>query len=101
MSCTTVGIAFLFGAVLCLRFNVLTLCFAMAALTVWLWVSNLAHQISFGETFVINVSLIAALQLGYLFSIVLQAVVISVYEKRSKRIFDGRGTGAHKFSRGR
>jgi hypothetical protein len=97
LSGTTIGIAFLIGAVLCLRFNVLTLCFAMAALTVWLWVSNLAHHNSFGETLVINVSLIAALQLGYLFSIVLQAVVTSVYQKRSKRIFDGWGSGAHKF----
>jgi hypothetical protein len=83
MSCTIVGIAFLIGVVLCLRLNVLILYVAMAALTVGLWVSNLAHHNSFGETLLINISSVIALQMGYLFSIVLQAVASSFYEKRT------------------
>jgi hypothetical protein len=74
MSGTIFCISFLIGAALCLRANVLILYDAIAALTVGLWASNLAHHSSFGETLLINLSLVIALQLGYFFSIVLQAV---------------------------
>jgi hypothetical protein len=97
MSCASVGIAFLIGAALCLRLNVLILYVAMAVLTVALWVSNFAHHNSFVETLLIDISLVVALQVGYLFSIVLQAVASSFYERHGKRIFDGHGTRAHRF----
>jgi hypothetical protein len=74
MSGTIFCISFLIGAALCLRTNVLILYDAIVALTVGLWASNLAHHNSFGETLLINLSLAIALQLGYLFSIVLQAI---------------------------
>jgi hypothetical protein len=91
MSFSIATIALLIGAMLCLRLNVFTLCAAIVAVTVGLWVSDLARRTSFGETMLINLLLVFALEFGYLFGIVLKAVTTAFYERRTKKSLHNHG----------
>ena len=78
MALTTFGIAFLIGAALSLRFNVLILFPAIASAVVGTAVAGLAHGDSIGGVMLTIAITGAALQIGYLFGLVTRAVIASL-----------------------
>jgi len=78
MALATFGIAFLIGATLSLRFNVLILFLAIGLAVVGTAVAGLAHGEHVGAVMLTSAVTASALQVGYLFGLVTRAGIASL-----------------------
>jgi hypothetical protein len=86
MTFTTFGVIFLIGVVLGLRFKVLILVPAIFVVTGYVVGVGIAHG-DRAATLILMVALVAtALQCGYLFGVLVHAVIASVMERARKPV---------------
>ena len=80
----TVGIAFLIGATLSVRFNVLILVLAIGLMVFGTALVGIAHGDSVRSVTLTIAFVAAALQLGYLFGLLTRAVIVSLSMQRQQ-----------------